>query len=87
MDEMLRDQAYFLRLRDPSLQATAASSAVVESGPRVEALEAEVAKLREQLARAKEVNDSMWETVVKKVVKGSEPGAEENERAKKKGKI
>lgn len=31
-------------------------------------LEAEVQKLRQQLGRAKGINDAMWETVVRKVI-------------------
>jgi len=35
---------------------------------RVTSLEAEVSELREQLKKAKGVNDIMWETVVQKVI-------------------
>lgn len=36
---------------------------------RVAELEAEVQQLREQLGKAKGVNDAMWETVVQRVLK------------------
>lgn len=42
-------------------------------------LEAEVQRLREQLGKAKGINDAMWDTVVRRVVvegKGSAKGGE-----------
>ena len=61
------------------------------------ALETEVTHLREQLATAKGLNDSMWETVVQKVIPLA-PGKERNvsttgdeevepERKKKRGRV
>ena len=62
------------------------------------ALETEVTHLREQLAAAKGLNDSMWETVVQKVIPLA-PGKERNvsatededevepERKKKRGRL
>ena len=38
---------------------------------RVAELEAEVEQLREQLGKAKGVNDAIWQIVVQKVLKGS----------------
>jgi len=46
---------------------------------RVAELESEVSRLREQLGKAKEVNDAMWETVVRQVV---EEGKEKNAKGK-----
>ncbi|EEB90502.1 hypothetical protein MPER_11283, partial [Moniliophthora perniciosa FA553] len=55
---------------------------------RVADLEAEVNLLREQLGRAKGVNDLMWENVVQKMISQSKSksanGSEEDERARKK---
>lgn len=56
-------------------------------------LEDEVARLREQLGKAKGVNDVMWETVVKKVVKqgkDTDGGSLKNKdggRARKRGRV
>jgi pre-rRNA-processing protein IPI3 len=63
---------------------------------RVTSLEAEVSQLREQLGKAKGVNDVMWETVVQKVIaSGKEKKAviaagdddDEAERTKKRGRV
>lgn len=59
--------------------------------PRVAELEEEVARLKELLGRAKGVNDAMWDTVVKKVVKQSKEATtingEDNGRARKRGRV
>jgi pre-rRNA-processing protein IPI3 len=69
-DELLRDRTAFLG-GAPVLVASAGAGAAA-GGPvvlqgRVNELEAEVARLRAQLGRAKGVNDAMWGVVVKKV--------------------
>lgn len=46
---------------------------------RVSELEAEVSQLREQLGKAKGINDTMWETVVQKMVAESREMAKESE--------
>jgi pre-rRNA-processing protein IPI3 len=56
----------------------------------VNELETEVARLREQLGKAKGVNDIMWETVVQKVVgqgkeKEGDEKSGEDERRRKRG--
>jgi pre-rRNA-processing protein IPI3 len=56
---------------------------------RVTELEEEVARLRAQLGRAKGINDTMWETVVKRLLKPGQDdtdsqGMEESERQKRK---
>lgn len=58
--EFQRDYAFFVQ---PSAIATSEASSA-----RVAKLEAEVENLREQLGKAKGINDVMWETVVQKVM-------------------
>ena len=46
---------------------------------RVTELESEVARLREQLGKAKGINDVMWETVVQRLVaEGKEKKGQDN---------
>ena len=73
-DELLRDYAFFVR---PD-QATGPSEPIVAQ--KVTELEAEVAHLKAQLGKAKAVNDTMWENIVKKVIlpKSSEDGSADN---------
>ncbi|OJA17520.1 hypothetical protein AZE42_08242 [Rhizopogon vesiculosus] len=59
-DEFQRDYAFFVH--------PAANCASEASGARVAELEAEIQSLREQLGKAKGINDVMWETVVQKVM-------------------
>ena len=47
---------------------------------RVTELEAEVQKLREQLGKAKGINDTMWETVVRKVIVEGKGKSKESNR-------
>lgn len=58
--EFQRDYAFFVQ---PST-----SGASEASSARVAELEAEIQNLREQLGKAKGINDVMWETVVQKVM-------------------
>lgn len=62
--EFIRDHAFFVQT--PSTTTTGGTSMSLQS--RVTSLEAEVSELREQLKKAKGVNDIMWETVVQKVI-------------------
>lgn len=59
--EFQTDYAFFVR---PAEQ----ESSGLSSSARVAELEEEVQQLREQLSRAKGVNDAMWEAVVQKLV-------------------
>ncbi|KAI0073256.1 WD40 repeat-like protein [Panus rudis PR-1116 ss-1] len=71
MDEVLRDQATFVphpALSSSTGQNSASQPSGVSLQSRVADLEAEVAKLREQLGKAKSINDTMWETIVQKMV-------------------
>ncbi len=45
---------------------------------RVTELESEVARLREQLGKAKGINDVMWETLVQRLVAEGKEKGEEN---------
>lgn len=89
--EFQRDYAFFVQ--PDAIGTSGASSA------RVAELEAEVENLREQLGKAKGINDVMWETVVQKVMTqekqkagqdATAPGENEDEddveRPRKKGK-
>ncbi|THH13451.1 hypothetical protein EW146_g6764 [Bondarzewia mesenterica] len=81
--ELLRDYSFFVRPTSASEPAPAAS---LQS--RVTELEDEVGRLREQLGRAKGMNDVMWQTVVQKVVaQGKEKVADstDEERSRKRG--
>lgn len=62
-EEMLRDYSVFVQTPDTGTQASGLS---LQS--RVMELEGEVQKLREQLGKAKSINDTMWETVVRNVI-------------------
>lgn len=47
------------------------------STSRVAELEAEVEQLKEQLGKAKGVNDAIWQVVVQKVLKGNQQSGSE----------
>lgn len=61
--ELLQDHASFVQ---PSFVISGTTGAVSQS--RVADLEAEVQRLREQLGRAKNINDTMWEKIVQRAV-------------------
>ncbi|KAJ7089699.1 WD40 repeat-like protein, partial [Mycena belliarum] len=83
-DALLRDHDFFVQ---PAVASAGQDAVSLQS--RVNELETEVARLREQLGKAKGVNDVMWETVVQKVVgqgKQKDAGASaEDERRRKRG--
>ncbi|KAH9975991.1 WD40 repeat-like protein [Lactifluus volemus] len=80
-EELLRDWEFFVRPRpardgngddDDALPAARAA----DGDGRVTELEDEVARLKMQLARAKGINDVMWETLMQNMsAKGKEPAA------------
>ncbi|KAL1739516.1 hypothetical protein HDZ31DRAFT_49269, partial [Schizophyllum fasciatum] len=85
-EEMLRDHAFFLQ---PAQTSTGQQDAVTLQA-RVTDLESEVAALKEQLGKAKGVNDMMWDNIVKKVVRNRQTGATDDgeadeERKRKRG--
>jgi pre-rRNA-processing protein IPI3 len=76
--EFQRDYAFFVQ---PNAMGTSEASSA-----RVAELEVEIESLREQLGKAKGINDVMWQTVLQKVMtqEGEDEGAE---RPRKKGKL
>ena len=60
---MIKDHAFFVQ---PS--AAGPEAAGVSLQTRLSELESEVTRLREQLGKAKGINDAMWETVVQRLV-------------------
>ena len=85
-DEMLCDHAFFLQ----PAQTSGGQQDAVTLQARVTDLEGEVAALREQLGKAKGVNDMMWDNIVQKVVRNRQTGAPDDgeadeERKRKRG--
>ena len=64
-EELLHDHAYFVQplaaIKNGDLDPTSLKSKVSE-------LESEVESLREQLCKAKDINDTMWDSIVKRLV-------------------
>ena len=86
-EELLGEHQYFVQGVDG-----ATTSNVTSLHSRVSELEGEVTKLREQLGRAKGLNDAMWEGVVQKVLNldgetRGDPDKELGGRSRKKSKI
>ncbi|KAJ7132140.1 WD40 repeat-like protein [Mycena epipterygia] len=84
-EALLRDHDFFA-----PPPAVSAGQDPVSLQSKVNELETEVARLREQLGKAKGLNDVMWETVVQKVVgkekdtdKGASAGTEDERRRKR----
>ncbi|PIL25003.1 hypothetical protein GSI_12891 [Ganoderma sinense ZZ0214-1] len=71
-EELIKDHTYFVK---PSGAGPEANGMSLQT--QVTELENEVARLREQLGKAKGINDAMWETVVQKLV--SEDKGKKNE--------
>lgn len=66
-EELLRDHAFFV-------QPTTPSSVPGVPVQKVADLEAEIKLLKEQLGKAKHINDTMWDTVVRRAVNGQASG-------------
>ena len=77
-EELGRDHSYFIQ--SSSSASGHPTTAALQS--KVAELETEVVLLREQLGKAKGVNDVMWENVVKRVLGNEEKG--DNDEAKRK---
>lgn len=65
--ELLEDHTFFIRG-----QAAVLGGAPASVNARAEELEVEVAKLKEQLGKAKAINDTMWQSVVHKLMEDGE---------------
>ncbi|KAG5638351.1 hypothetical protein H0H81_000484 [Sphagnurus paluster] len=82
-DEFLRDHAFFVQ---PTTFEAGPGSDKLTLRSKIDDLEAEVTRLREQLGKAKSVNDLMWDTVVQrslgqeKVKEAANSGDEERRR-------
>lgn len=78
----MKDYAFFV-------QPTTTESSGVSLRSRVTELENEVGRLREQLGKAKGVNDVMWETVVQQLVPGGKDTEvdEGSTRRRKRGRV
>ncbi|KIY53401.1 WD40 repeat-like protein [Fistulina hepatica ATCC 64428] len=79
-EELLRDHAFFVQRKSAGAHADVLQA-------RVSDLEADVALLRDQLGRAKNINDVMWENVVQKLVKqrpNASPSEDDADQRKRK---
>jgi len=77
--ELLEDYALFVHGRNAEPEGVQAST-----NARVEELEVEVAKLREQLGKAKTINDTMWQGVVHKLMESGDPSSVDGEQHRRK---
>jgi pre-rRNA-processing protein IPI3 len=66
-EELLRDWEYFVQPRPAAASENGATPAETRPDGRMAELEDEVARLKSQLARAKGMNDVMWETLMQSV--------------------
>ncbi|KAF8202202.1 WD40-repeat-containing domain protein [Pholiota molesta] len=64
-EELMRDHAFFVQ---PMTTTKAGEANPIALNSKVVELEAELEKLRDQLGKAKGVNDAMWDTVVQRLV-------------------
>lgn len=78
-EELHRDHAFFVQSSIPALGVHR-----VPLQSKITDLEAEVEQLREQLCKAKSVNDMMWDTIVQRAAGQSDDPAEV-ERKRKRG--
>lgn len=67
MSEILKDQAHFITPQSFSDAVSTRNNSQADAS-RVQDLEAEVARLKSQLSKAKGINDAMWEAVVQRVI-------------------
>lgn len=95
--ELVEDHAFFVQSESDSNAASNSAASGLSLQSQVAELEGEVARLREQLGKAKGVNDAMWETMVKRLVEGkdekdqaaeqNEQDAEDGSRRRKRGRV
>lgn len=72
--ELLEDYAFFVHGRNVESEGPPPST-----NARVEELEVEVAKLKGQLGKAKAINDTMWQSVVHKLMENGEQSSVDGE--------
>jgi len=77
--ELLEDYAFFVHGRNTESEGVPPST-----NARVEELEVEVAKLKEQLGKAKAINDTMWQSVVHKLAENGEQSNVDGEQHRRK---
>jgi pre-rRNA-processing protein IPI3 len=89
-DELLRDQAFFLRSNNTS-DTSSDDASILRN--RVADLESEIQQIKAQLGKAKGINDAMWDNVVQRVIfnekvsqSSEQVGEHEHERKRKRGK-
>jgi pre-rRNA-processing protein IPI3 len=82
-------QVHHTEFRSIPLPSPNSGPGSIDQQAKIADLEAELARMREQLGKAKGVNDMMWETVVQHVVQGrqSEDQSTEGERNGKKSRL
>lgn len=82
--ELLEDYAFFVHGRTVESEGAPPST-----DARVEELEVEVAKLKEQLGKAKVINETMWQNVVHKLMENGEQSGEDGEQQhrRKRGRV
>ena len=82
--ELLEDYAFFVHGRNAGSEGAPPST-----NARVEELEIEVAKLKEQLGKAKAINDTMWQNVVHKLMENGEQSSVDGEQQhrRKRGRV
>lgn len=79
MEELLRDHAVFVQTTDGARAGAQRTGVSLQS--RVTELETEVGMLKDQLSKAKGINDAMWETVVQRLVSQGKEKQQEQETA------
>ena len=78
MDEMLRDHEIIMQsMENQSTNESGESSSSLQA--KVSELESEVSRLKEQLGKAKGINDAMWEKFVQKAVADNKDPASSND--------
>lgn len=89
-DELLRDQAFFLRSKNTS-DPSSNDASILRT--RITELENEIQQVKAQLGKAKGINDAMWDNVVQRIIlndevsqSNGEVGEDDHERKRKRGK-
>jgi pre-rRNA-processing protein IPI3 len=89
-DELLRDQAFFLRSKNTS-DSSSDDTSILRT--RIADLENEIQQVKAQLGKAKGINDAMWDNIVQRVIfndgvsqSSGEVEEDDHERKRKRGK-